>query len=248
MNAQTPPYAGLILPTAAPADLASYLDAAERAVLRHDPSSAGTRRLEHKSCVLGLDYGLNVSYREDGDYGPVVTLKIVTRKGFEICEDTATQILSDAVLFALDTSPADIIEWCAPGVILDSADFIRLRSIASPHFEADTWDAEELELTQSFRDALEASDESEDGGKIGLIKERVQQMEPADLRMSAASAAMTAIIAVASMPIASAIAVINLGRGFDFRRTTQALSITALFVGLHQGFGVDSGLISLFLN
>lgn len=248
MNAQTPPYAGLILPTAAPADLASYLDAAERAVLRHDPSSAGSRRLEHKSCVLGLDYGLNVSYREDGDYGPMVTLKIVTRKGFEICEDTATQILSDAVLFALDTSTADIIEWCAPGVILDSADFIRLRSIASPQYEADSWDAEELELTHSFRDALEEPDEAVEASTLDRLKARVQQVEPADLRMSAASAAMTVIIAVASMPIAAAIAVINLGRGFDFRRTTQALSITALFLGLNQGFGVNNELISLFLN
>lgn len=251
MNSYPSPYAGLILPDANLADLLPYMEAAETALLKHDPSDNGASRLMRKTTVVGRDYAVRIRYQEISDYGPRVLLQVVTRKGVELCEEKASRILSDSVLHALTSSPSDIIEWCAPDVLLDSDDFIRLRSYVSPMRFGDFASSEEMEVAASFRCGLDEAEAVEDDARrkdrIGDLKERVQDMEPADFRMTAASAAMTALIAVVSLPIAAAVAIINLGKGFDLRLTTQALSVTALFVGLHQGFGVEN-LVTMVLN
>ena len=132
MNEHTVPYAGMIVPDTDFLDVAPYLDAAEIALLKHDPSDTGVRRLNRKASVLGRSYAVKLEAEENGELGPKMILRIVTRDGVELSEEKAARILSDAVLHALEDSPCDVIEWFSPDVLLDSADFIRLRSYVSP--------------------------------------------------------------------------------------------------------------------
>lgn len=245
MNAVEFPYAGLILPDAEGMDKNIYLDAAETALTRHDPNQeGGVRRIKGKNSVLGMNYAVRVRIEEDSDYGPKVMLEIVMRKGVKVSEEKAARILSDAVLLALEESPADIIEWFSPDVLLDSVDFIRLRSYVSPQRLTQATNTDDLELSCSFRSALEESrEEVAQGGvaaRIETLKNRMRDMEPAEVRMGIASWAMTAVLAMVSLPVAVAVSIIGLVRGIDFRLTTQALSVTALFVALENANGLTS--------
>ena len=76
--------------------------------------------------------------------------------------------------------------------------------------------------------------------RIAALKTRVAALEPVDLRMGAASFAMTGLIAMVSLPVAAAVSVVHLMRGPDFRLTTQALSVTALFVGVESSVGLNT--------
>lgn len=250
MQLSQAPYAGLILPEAGAFDPELYLQAAESALLAHDPGETGIRRLTRKATVLGRDYGIRISHDEDSDYGPKVTLTIVTRAGVTPCEDKAARLLSDAVLVALNTSPADIVEWCAPDVLLDSEDFLRLRNYVSPQRIADKAGTDEMQMACAFRAALDTAQPDTEAEtlpeRLAHLRERVTDMEPAELRLGAASIAMTGLIAVVSLPVAAALAVVSFARGLNFRRTTQALSVTALFVGLQQVLGFET-LVALML-
>ncbi|MGH1413212.1 MAG: hypothetical protein ACRBB0_06945 [Pelagimonas sp.] len=133
MYATEYPYAGLILPDARDLDPRPYLNAARRVLAKLDPHPNGGSRLNDKAdTVRGGYFGLRVTPQEDSDYGPRMVLEVVTSTGTPTEDEAAAQILSDTVLSALKESPADIIEWYSPDVLLDVEDFIRLRSYVSP--------------------------------------------------------------------------------------------------------------------
>jgi hypothetical protein len=62
----------------------------------------------------------------------------------------------------------------------------------------------------------------------------LRHTESSVLRMSAANWAMTGTVACISPPMGASMTVLGLVRGLEFRRVTQALTLTAFFVLLHQ--------------
>lgn len=151
------PYAGLILPDAQDLAPGPYLDSAARVLARLDPCgdhTAPTRRTTHR--VTGHHLGISVFCEEQSDYGPRVTLEVVTVDGTPPDETDAARLLSDTVHETLDHCSADILEWYAPGALIDRDDFIRLRGYVSPrrmrHVAPETQDAlfENAEAAQNI--------------------------------------------------------------------------------------------------
>lgn len=177
MACQEYPYAGLILPDASDMDPAPYLDAAQRALARHDPVPGGVpHRSAHGNRVLGEKFGVIVVPEEDSDYGPRMLIEVVTAEG-ELPEDeeTAAAILSDTALASLEFSSADILEWYAPDVLITRQDFIRLRAYTStsrngseaqaqPEPDSEMSDADELQLIRrALQDCEEIAQALRDG-------------------------------------------------------------------------------------
>ncbi|WP_136442299.1 hypothetical protein [Pacificoceanicola onchidii] len=159
------PYAGLILPDERGLSVAPYLDTCQQVLARLDPRPVGVpKRSAKRQAVLGNHYGLRVRAEPQGAYGPRILIDVLTRDGAPASEEIASKLLSDAVLAALDHSPADTIEWYAPDTLLDAEDFIRLRSYVSPQRarapkDADTQDAE---IRHAVEDVMLDTDPVED--------------------------------------------------------------------------------------
>lgn len=81
-----------------------------------------------------------------------------------------------------------------------------------------------MQMACAFRAALDTAQPDTEGEtlpeRLAHLRERVTDMEPAELRLGAASIAMTGLIAVVSLPVAAALAVVSFARGLNFRRTT----------------------------
>lgn len=264
MYATEYPYAGLILPDAQDLDPRPYLNAARRVLAKLDPHPNGGSRLNDTAdTVRGGFFGLRVTPQEDSDYGPRMVLEVVTSEGTPTEDEAAAQILSDTVLSALKDSPADIIEWYSPDVLLDAEDFVRLRSYVSPKrgrvnptqptppVETRTLPepaplsepiTETLVLGDHFeeqpleRDILtELYDTTEDELAAPAATPEPEVSDQAQTsRLSAASWLIAAIVAIISFPVGVAMFIIGLYRGMDFRLVSQVMVVTILFAVLYN--------------
>ncbi|WP_299932880.1 hypothetical protein [uncultured Pelagimonas sp.] len=264
MYATEYPYAGLILPDAQDLDPRPYLNAARRVLAKLDPHPNGGSRLNDTAdTVRGGFFGLRVTPQEDSDYGPRMVLEVVTSEGTPTEDEAAAQILSDTVLSALKDSPADIIEWYSPDVLLDAEDFVRLRSYVSPKrgrvnptqptppAETRTLPepaplsepiTETLVLGDHFeeqpleRDILtELYDTTEDELAAPAATPEPEVSDQAQTsRLSAASWLIAAIVAIISFPVGVAMFIIGLYRGMDFRLVSQVMVVTILFAVLYN--------------
>ena len=240
------PYAGFILPDASDLDPGPYLEAAATALSRHDSSSAPRIR-PRRSQVLGQDFGMNVIPEEESDYGPRVVMEVFAADGGMPDDEIAARILSDAVLLALETSEADILEWYSPDVLIDRDDFIRLRSYVSPRRAQpeDSEDSAEEEtehetLPRALRAMLEPivagpdDDRPAATDRLARYAVRLEQKEPEEQRMKSAGWLLTGAVGVFAAPIAVVLFLVSLYRGMDIRLVSQAAAVTALFVVLYN--------------
>ncbi len=232
------PYAALILPDSAALDPAPYMQAAADVLdrLDHDPERA-PRQNRRKQTVFAHSLALRVTVDEQSAYGPRVALQLITRDGSPADEEAAAKVLSDTVEICLGFSNADVIEWFSPDMLVEADDFLRLRRYVSPRRELDGLDDAESSLSREFRDALSA--EAEDGpsrptDRLEQFRVRIEESEPAELRMGAASWILTGVLAFVAFPVAVALWIIGLLRGMDFRLASQALAVTALFLALGE--------------
>ncbi len=246
MDTQEKPYAGLILPDEEGLDLKPYFDAARRVLRRLDPiERLGTRSSCSKRIVRGERYGIRFTPETDSDYGPRMNLEVIARGGKIADEEFAARLLSDLVLETLDHCDADVIEWYAPEVLIDRDDFIRLRRYVSPRRSAEFGDVDELSRSGQFNEALCAMDrtdvddaaappdpERQPNRLVAALRSRFSGASAGEMRMSAASWAITGTLALVAFPVAVALSIVGLVRGMDFRLSTQALSVTMLFVAL----------------
>ncbi len=264
MYATEHPYAGLILPDAQDLDPRPYLNAARRVLAKLDPHPNGGSRLsESADTVRGGFFGLRVTPQENSDYGPRMVLEVVTSEGTPTEDEAAAQILSDTVLSALKDSPADIIEWYSPDVLLDAEDFVRLRSYVSPkrgrvkpNRPARPVETQPLPgpapLPNPVTETLVLGDHfDEEPLERNILTELYdtpqEKMEvPAatpetDLsdqaqasRLSAAGWLIAAIVAIVSFPVGVAMFIVGLYRGMDFRLVSQVMVVTILFAVLYN--------------
>ncbi|KUF09004.1 hypothetical protein [Pseudoponticoccus marisrubri] len=236
------PYAGLILPDAEGLDPAPYLAAAEAVLARLDRSPDGPpQRFPESGTVYGGRYGISVTPEPDSDYGPRVVMEVIALQGAMGDDETAARLLSDAVLAALDHSPADILEWYSPDVLIDREDFIRLRSYVSPRRLPQTSAPLPQDDTEAAVDQICAHLFEADGTPrpTGRTTDRLAQYvrarnaaAPEQRRMGAAGWAMTATLSFVCFPVAIFMSIIGLVRGMDFRLVTQATAVTMLFLVL----------------
>jgi hypothetical protein len=127
------PYAGMILPDLRDLSPGPYLDSAAEVLTRIDPRTGRSGPvLRQHGCVFGRQLGIAVTPEEQSDYGPRVVLEVVTLDGAPPDDAEAAQLLSETVVLALQHSSSDILEWYAPDVLIDSADFLRLKGLVSP--------------------------------------------------------------------------------------------------------------------
>lgn len=165
MACQDYPYAGLILPDARDLDPGPYLAAAEIALARHDPVPDGRpHRPDAGNFVPGHAFGVTVLPEEQSDFGPRVLIEVTAADGGPPDDDeTASAILSDTVLLALEKSSADILEWYAPDMLIDRADFLRLRACVAPRrgdtAAPDTPDTSRFQDTDAVAHSLMACEE-----------------------------------------------------------------------------------------
>ncbi len=264
MYATEYPYAGLILPDAQDLDPRPYLNAARRVLAKLDPHPNGGSRLnETADTVNGGFFGLRVTPQEDSDYGPRMVLEVVTSEGTPTEDEAAAQILSDTVLSALKESPADIIEWYSPDVLLDAEDFVRLRSYVSPKrgrikpsvptpAEQTKVLPEPAPLPEPISETLVLNDQfREEPLERDILTELYEtsehaltspdtaaEIDPSDQakssRMSAAGWLMASIVALVSFPVGVAMFIIGLYRGMDFRLVSQVMVVTILFAVLYN--------------
>mgnify|MGYP000049995452 CR=1 FL=1 len=274
-------YAALILPDTNGMAPGPYLSAATDAVARAD-CAPGCRpgMSDDLTAVWGDTIRIEITPQEDSDYGPRILFTARATSNARFSEDRAATILSHTLVAALRFSPADIIEWNAPDILLDTEDFLTLRSYVSPNRRP----AAPVEDTRSYdeifapekaaRRAPTSQDAHADAGhadplaaaehdeapahatpqatrlpppsqiadRLMIHLDALREIDPPELRMRAASWAMTGTVAMMSPPVGASMGIIGLVRGMDFRRVTQAMTITGLFVVLHQ-----AGAFSLLL-
>ncbi|MDA7424738.1 hypothetical protein [Thalassococcus lentus] len=253
------PYAGLVLPDMTDLELNDYLVSAARCLAELEPWSERPPRIsERKSAVFGDNYGIKMRAEEDGIYGPRIVMTAIARNPDEDSEEILAKLLSDTVLAVLEHSSCDIIEWYSPDVLIGREDFIRLRSYVSPlrnnqlqpdaqyisqDDELSEVEAAEYEEQQLLREEIGIPIEPESEKPrvadapslaVTIMRERLAENSPEEIRMGAASWAMTGVVALFNLPVAAALAVFGAARGMDFRLATQSLSVTMLFVALYN--------------
>lgn len=264
MYATEYPYAGLILPDASDLDPRPYLNAARRVLARLDPHpNGGTRLHPTENMVHGNVFGMRIDPQEDSDYGPRMVIEVVTSQGQPTEDEAAAQILSDTVLQALKVSPADIIEWYSPDVLLDVEDFVRLRSYVSPkrapiqpmaqvvqevaplpepaplpQHESETLVLGDPMMERDVLNSLyhydqeDVAEEPVEAPVYAVANEVESEAEKS--RLSAASWLMAAMVAIVSLPVGVAMAIIGIYRGMEFRLVSQVLAVTVLFTVLYN--------------
>ncbi len=259
MTVNPKPYAGLVLPDVSDLEVIPYLETASRCLAELEPWSDRAPRIsERKSAVFGDKYAIKIRVEEDSIYGPRVVMTAIARNPERDTEEVLAKLLSDTVLASLAHSSCDIIEWDSPDVLIGRDDFIRLRSYVSPlrdnvlqagaAFEQqevvlNDVEAAEYEHEQFMREGIGMPIEL-DAPKpkvadapalaVSKVRERLAENSPEEIRMGAASWAMTGVVALFNLPVAAALAVFGAARGMDFRLATQSLSVTMLFVALYN--------------
>lgn len=152
------PYAGLILSDPGEIDTGPYLNAAAGALSRNDGGSGmAPRRSRKRAAVMGDRYGLVIQPQPAHSGGARLAVCALARGGGMPGGEEVARILSDAVLDMLKLAPVEAVEWCAPGVLIEPAEFIRLRSYVSPRRKqlAPIGHQQEEALADSIREAME---------------------------------------------------------------------------------------------
>jgi hypothetical protein len=238
-------FACLILPDARPVRLDPALHAAAGVLDRHDPDPRRPVRIRRdRQAVLGPRLGLRMRQEDDSAYGPRLVVEVLHRPGTATDTHTTARLLSDAILAVLSHCDADLIACHGDGTLIDREDFIRRCRMARPEQDsAAASHAKGAEAPGPGDASLIAPEQRATAARApvrqfaalaGTLRTRIAARQPAQLRLGAASWAMTGMLCFLSVPVAAALAVFGLLRGMDFRLTTQTLSVTMLFVALQN--------------
>ncbi|MFZ5964661.1 hypothetical protein ACOXXX_17070 [Thalassococcus sp. BH17M4-6] len=258
-------YAALILPDACGLDVDPYLVAAHEAITARDIAPGSEARVLHSIAqVSGDTIRLTIATDEDGSDGPRVVITATACPNARFSEERAARILSDTVMAALEFSDADLIEWFTPDTVLEAEEFVDICSYVSPRrtHEAEPEDLdyglppinpETLDtngLNALFREQLpdgcQLERQSHLTERLLAHCEALRDTKGDEFRMQAASWAMTGTVACIAPPVGASMTVVGAARGMNFRRVTQALTLSALFVVL-QNQGVIAQLSSTLM-
>ncbi|MBN9886635.1 hypothetical protein [Salipiger abyssi] len=260
MNVPDQPYAGLILPASTGFDIQKALGAAAAALKRLDTASGRPiLRSNKRSAIMADRFGIDISAHDESSSARHVAIRLIARQRGRLEGELVATILAQTVLAILEYCRVDRIEWFSPDTVIGSEDFIRLHTYVSPRRKrlAPLEDEEEFALSESVRKAMAqqgiepapVTAYTRKGTMVGkaveTVRDRIAEQPPEERRLKFAGWLMTGLLGLMSFPIASALVVIGLGRGMDFRLATQALTMTSLFVTLQNADLLDMSVTGL---
>lgn len=225
------PIAALILPDNDGLDPAPYLNDAGELLSEYE--RLPVRLLNDR--IIGEDMIITVSTREDGDFGPQVELAILTHDGLPADHEDARTMLAELILRSAQHSSFDLIAW-------QSGETLSEREAFVSHCAALGVTGQHRTELNELRDVLTAPQEPEepaDPQSSGPLLTRRPDTPPQASRINAAGWLMTATLAIVNLPVATALTIVGLGRGMDFRLVAQVLSVTMLFVVLSNATSLD---------